>query len=78
MCLYAGTHLLDEPIDEVLLQRAEIASGLGDHAVEHRAGEDGVQLHEVLFAVGALGGGAHGQEAAGLARGKVAPSSVRR
>jgi hypothetical protein len=61
-----GAHLLDQTVGKVLVQRAKVAAGFGFDPVEHRAGEHGVQLAEVLATEDALGLGAHGKQAAGL------------
>jgi hypothetical protein len=57
-------HVLDEVVDEVLFQRADVAAVWADDPVVLGAREHGVELGEVLPAVLALGGLAHRQEPA--------------
>ena len=61
-----ATHALDEAIDKVLLERTQVAAGLGVYAVQDGRAEHGVELEEVLLPEDALGLLPHAEEAPGL------------
>src|SRR5688572_18078502 len=65
-CQKERAHLLDEAVDEVLFEAADLALRFGLDAVQDGAGEDRVEFHEVLLAKDSLCLLAHAEEAAGL------------